>query len=327
MDGMVALMFDWYAFADYSGARSLAEQRKHIAWAVDQGSGTAITLGITREELLEAAVSLLLKAKEQGKRVVFGFDHNYGFPQGLHEALFGSSPADWRQTLEGYAASVAESMYRKQENGPRAGAGGMGAGSGREKTVPAVSSGWSPRNWARESNARIAGLLGAGHGPFWGTRFERRPELSLFRSYKLPDGTSFELRERRLAEERFRRLKPAYQISGIGTVGQQSLYGILYLRELLHRCRQEGIPVHVWPQDGMAIPEGSHMAVEVYPTLLLMLEGITAPRTDSGDAAACVQWLRRMDGEGQLESMLSASFSPEDWERARLEGWVLGVAP
>lgn len=319
-------IFDWYAFADYSGARSPSGQRKHIAWAVDQGSGTGVTAGITREGLLEAALFLLREAQREGKRMLFGFDHNYGFPQGFYEAAFGEAPADWREVLEGFAASAGRFMALKRSGnkpGVQPGSGG-GTGAG-EKEGPGLWNKWLPRDWAREMNERIAETLGRPAGPFWGTLFARRPDASLFGEYMLPSGERFLLADRRLAEERFRRLKPAYQIGGIGSVGQQSLYGMLYLRELLRLCREEGIPVHVWPQDGMRIPADCHVAVEIYPTLSLLMEGIGGPRTDAGDAAACVQWTRRMDREGRLEGVLRQDFTPEEWGRVRLEGWVLGV--
>ncbi|MNC01220.1 hypothetical protein D3C75_485640 [compost metagenome] len=50
-------MFDWFAFADYSGAAEAAAQRKAIAWAVDRGDGKEISVvqGITRQGLLQEA--------------------------------------------------------------------------------------------------------------------------------------------------------------------------------------------------------------------------------------------------------------------------------
>ena len=61
-------MFDWFAFADYSGARDAAAQRKAIAWAVDRREGKGITVaqGLTRQVLLLEAVALLLEAENQG---------------------------------------------------------------------------------------------------------------------------------------------------------------------------------------------------------------------------------------------------------------------
>jgi hypothetical protein len=324
-------VFDWYAFADYSGAGREAEQRKHIAWAVDRGNGIVVTQGLTRWGLLESVSGLLRAAQMEGKRVLFGFDHNYGFPQGFYEALHGSAPADWRQVLEGYAVSVA-SFLQKEGRGP-AGANKAGytstwnRGGCMDDFIAEALRSWSPRDWARSVNEAIGMGIGSLQGPFWGTLFERRPEASLFGERRHSSGLCFRFRERRLVEERFRRLKPAFQLGGIGSVGQQSLQGMLHLYKLLRLCSAEGIPVHVWPQDGCRVPAGGHLAVEVYPTLALELEGIVAPRTDAGDAVASVRWMRRVDGEGLLRGLLLANFRDEQWQRVRLEGWVLGVDP
>lgn len=325
-----ARMFDGYAFADYSGARSKAEQRKHIALAVDEGAvdGMRLVEGITRRKLLETVMELLREAHGAGKRMILGFDHNYGFPEGFHEAVRGETPTDWRTVVEGYVGAVVESEGGRGIAGRTPGEGydaecrqDVGDAGG----LLSLLENWAPREWAAWVNERVGAALGTSEGPFWGTMFKRRPDMELFRAYRLPDGgASFRFRERRLVEERFRRLKPAYQLGGIGSVGQQSLYGILYLRELLRRCEREEIPMHVWPQDGEAIPNGSHVLAEMYPTWFL--EPDAGPRSDAGDAMACVRWLSDMDRQGELAPWFTLrGLTEEERERARLEGWALGM--
>lgn len=327
-------MFDWFAFADYSGARDAAAQRKAIAWAVDQrgGQGLSVTQGLTRQSLLLETLALLQEAENLGKRVLFGFDHNYGFPAGFYEALWGVAPDSWEQVIEDYYKSVEHFAGWKIEGKDAAenptgealpGTAVRGRGGANLMRLEQ----WLPREWARAANAQISCQLDLKQGPFWGSRFGPKPEAGMFRSFDLPDGGSFMLHDRRLVEMRYRRLKPGYQVGGIGSVGQQTLYGILYLRELLRLCREEGMAVHVWPQHGARIPETGHVAVEVYPTLSLQLEGIRGPRTDAGDAAACVRWLERLDREGSLQKLAAMPFGKTEWARARLEGWVLGIPP
>lgn len=295
---------DWVVFADYSGARSASEQRKRIALAIDDGRGEIrVSGGMTRGELLDRVLVLLEEAERMGQRVLLGFDHNYGFPVGFHEALHGELPADWRAVLEGFVLTVW---------GP--------GGWSRRKLAD-----WPVRDWARESNEHIGLALGTGAGPFYGTQFARYPGPELYGHYRLPDGREFRLYERRLAEERLRRLKPPYQIGGIGTVGQQSLYGMLHLYGLLEACRERGISLHVWPMDGTKVPEGSHVLAEMYPSMHHRPED--GPRTDAGDAQACVRWVRQEERAGRLEHWLTPSFRAEEWERVRLEGWVLGLMP
>ena len=325
-------MFDWFAFADYSGARDAAAQRKAIAWAVDrrEGEGISVAQGLNRQGLLLEAVALLQEAENQGKRVLFGFDHNYGFPQGFYEALWGAEPGSWEQVLEDYYKSVEHFAGWKKESfgmgsDPMDEAAPAAAGHVRNGADPLQLEQWSPREWAREANMQISRQLEVMAGPFWGSRFGPKPDAGIFRAYTLPDGRPFVLHDRRLVEMRYRRLKPGYQVGGIGSVGQQTLYGILYLRELLALWRKAGTALHVGPQHGARIPETGHVAVEVYPTLSLALEGIRGPRTDAGDAAACVSWMSRLDREGRLEQLLTSPFGETEWARAKLEGWVLGV--
>lgn len=321
-------MFDWYAFADYSGAADEAAQRKAIAWAVDRGEGIVVTQGLTRQGLLRNAVALLREAESMGKRVLFGFDHNYGLPAGLYEALWGAEPVSWEQIIGDYCQSVAQfAGWKKDDFDAELQGDNEGRNGGSGKACALRLEQWSPRAWAKVANEQIVHNLDVAAGPFWGSRFGPKPDAELFRAFTLPGGQSFVLHDRRLAEMRYRRLKPGYQLGGIGSVGQQTLYGILYLRELLDQCRKEKIAVHVWPQEGSRVPEAGHVAVEVYPTLSLALEGIRGPRTDAGDAAACVSWLSRLDREGELEQLLGLPFSEEEWKHARLEGWVLGIKP
>lgn len=294
----------------------MAAQRKHIAFAVDEGRGSpAVASGMTRTELQGAVLELLRKADRQGKRVLFGFDHNYGLPEGFHEALQGEVPAGWREVLGGYAASA-----------------GMGAEAGGEvKAMADRLDHWLPREWAREANNRIGLALGGGAGPFWGTLFGCRPARELFRSYRLSDGkTAFQFRERRLAEERLPRLKPAYQLGGIGSIGQQSLFGLLHIHKLLEECRTGGTVVFVWPQYGLELPASGHVLAEMYPTLCLEYLGLLggSPRSDAGDAKACVQWAGDRDREGTLaECFRLSGLTDAEQSRVRVEGWPLGLMP
>lgn len=304
--------FDRYAFADYSGSRSKQEQRKHIVLAVMDSGGTdsiELTGGVTRSELRQSVLRLLRLAEREGKRLLFGFDHNYGFPEGFHEAVHGAEPSDWHAVLDGFAGTVRPGLMPG------------------ESLPDEVLDSWNPREWARTINERIGLTLETGAGPFWGTLFERRPDPSMFGRFRLPDGTAYELKERRLAEERLRRLKPAYQLGGIGSVGQQSLFGMLHLRELLLTCRKEGIPVFVWPQDGVEVPSRGHVLAEMYPTLCLGELGLKGvPRSDAGDAQACVVWAERNDSAGDPEGFFRLDgLTAEELRRARLEGWPLGL--
>ncbi|KEO82750.1 hypothetical protein [Tumebacillus flagellatus] len=221
-------MFDWYAFADYSGAKTLAGQRKHIVLA--KGDGRDVTLvHHTRASLFGAWKGLLQGAGE--KRILLGVDHSYSFPLGFYEAVTGETQRSWDDLLA------------------------------LLKSAASCLSEWNPRDWAAQANAVIAARTGHSTGPFWGAHFRAQVKKPNFPHAEL------RLPERRLVETRNRSLKPIYQLGGNGAVGLQSLFGMPYLAHLRRFCREQGILLHAWPFDGWEIPAHGHVLVEVYPTL------------------------------------------------------------
>jgi len=92
--------FDTILFADYSGAASPAAQRRAIAlWRADRGGRPRKIHGpFTREALREEILDLLLKATREGRRVLFGIDHQWSWPRGLWAAA-GLAELPWREAL------------------------------------------------------------------------------------------------------------------------------------------------------------------------------------------------------------------------------------
>ncbi|HEU4965039.1 MAG TPA: hypothetical protein VFV52_14470 [Bacilli bacterium] len=281
--------FDIYAFADYSGAATPRAQRKSIVLATcEAGSEREMHLSHhSREELVAAVETLLATASQQGKRVLFGFDHSYSFPGGFYEAVTGEAWNSWEQVLN-LLATGTDRLPRIEELTGRAFAKAVNDLFGEK---------WS---WD-------------GGGPFWGANFVQLKDPK-FPYDELP------LQERRLVEERCRRMKPIYKIGGAGSVGLQALYGIRYLARLRKFCQEQGIEVFAWPFDGWEVPQSGHVLVEVYPTLFNKQE-----RTDTNDALACAAWLAQQDRQGTLREWFEIPLTVEERERARLEGWVIGV--
>lgn len=171
------------------------------------------------------------------------------------------------------------------------------------------------REWAAEVNLAIMRRLNTDHGPFWGPHFKQQ-----LRNPRFPHET-FDLKERRLVEEKCLKMKPIYQIGGNGAVGLQALYGIGYLARLRAFCREQEIPLFCWPYDGWELPARGHVWLEVYPTLYNH-----GKRGDAEDASACVTEIARLDRAGELRELCQVhGLSEEERRRASLEGWVLGV--
>ncbi len=155
-------------------------------------------------------------------------------------------------------------------------------------------------------------------GPFRGPNFkdqQKNPEFPF---------KSWNMKEKRLVEERIPQTKPIYKIGGIGSVGLQSLYGIQNLVELRNEIRSRGIELFCWPFDGWDLPSSGHVLVEIYPKLFNKKS-----KNHLQDAEACSKWLYKHDEKGRLLDWFDPNnFKLEtrnELQRASLEGWIIGV--
>jgi hypothetical protein len=92
--------FDTFLFADYSGAASSSAQRRTIAlWRKDVGRGAGKVEGpFTRALLRARLLSLLEEATRQDRRVLFGVDHQWSWPEDLWRVA-GLAGRPWREAL------------------------------------------------------------------------------------------------------------------------------------------------------------------------------------------------------------------------------------
>jgi hypothetical protein len=92
--------FDTFLFADYSGAASPSAQKRAIAlWRLERGGRPRKVPGpFTREALREAILSALVAATHQGRRVLFGIDHQWSWPRDLWAAA-DLADRPWREAL------------------------------------------------------------------------------------------------------------------------------------------------------------------------------------------------------------------------------------
>lgn len=295
------MIFDVYAFADYSGATSKALQHKAIAWSVfDRVTQQAtVTSGWTRQTLHSALVDLLVQSSQSKKRVIFGFDHCYSFPYGFYQAVTCQKTGTWQEMLGWYYHDIKQSSDDKNEI--------------------------NPRLWAHRINQLLINRDGFLHGPFWGPNFSPLKKQFIF-EIPVPKFPHLRWHERRVVESKIKALKNIFQLGGAGSVGLQSLYGMYYIYELMEVCRIKGIPLHVWPYDGWDIPLDCHVLVEVYATLYLMKN--SGKRTDQGDANACTAWVSSQDESGNLGTFFKKDrleLTVIEEERVEMEGWVLGI--
>lgn len=97
--------FDVFLFADYSGAASPSAQKRAIAlWGLDRGGRPRKVRGpFTREALREAILGTLVEATREGRRVLFGIDHQWSWPRDLWAAA-GLAGRPWREALRSLVA-------------------------------------------------------------------------------------------------------------------------------------------------------------------------------------------------------------------------------
>jgi hypothetical protein len=141
----------------------------------------------------------------------------------------------------------------------------------------------------------------------------------LARSYGVPTTSDWSGDPVRLTERAMPGAKPATRLGGTGAVAGQTLVGLGQLHRLLADGEAAGIPLLVWPMDGLADDGRHHVGVEVYPTFC---RPARVPKSDDADARWACRWSARAD----LARALDLTRAPRPVRRAaRLEGWILGA--
>ncbi|HVR95114.1 MAG TPA: hypothetical protein VMW27_00765 [Thermoanaerobaculia bacterium] len=90
--------------------------------------------------------------------------------------------------------------------------------------------------------------------------------------------------------------------------------------------RRAGDRVHVWPFDGFDVPRGRSVLAEVRPARLTNRYPKDGLSKIEQDAYSICAWLQERDRLDLLAPYFKPALSGPEQERARLEGWILGVA-
>jgi hypothetical protein len=83
---------------------------------------------------------------------------------------------------------------------------------------------------------------------------------------------------------------------------------------------------HVWPFDGWEVPGGVSVLAETRPARLRHRYPKDGLSSEDQDAYAICAWLQDRDRHGLLDPYFQPPLTDEEKDRARLEGWILGVA-
>jgi hypothetical protein len=278
------MRFDIVAMADYSGAHSESAQKKHIYLTtfIRSEHKVSITSMITRNQLRQKMEHVLVDATTKNQVVLIGLDHNFGFPVGFA-----------KQVVTGHVMGWFEQFNCLTEKRRLVNLG--------------------PRNWADLINQKLSIPALREKGPFWGPNFNpSRKPVRMF--------SKLQMSARRLVEERCHGMKSIFQLGGAGSVGLQSLHGMVQLFKIIEFCRRQNIPVHIWPFDGWNVPQNKHLIIEIYPAIYN-----AGKKGDMEDSWASMYWFREKLKTDTLSGFFHPRLSPDEKKRALVEGWVPGI--
>lgn len=292
-------LFDEYLFADYSGGGEDSHAQGNIALftlsssSVPQelSSPSETTNSFSRNLLTAFVLDRLTDATNRQRRIVFGFDHQYGWPLRLRRHAKVES-LDWRNKIKILA-------------------------SGSQKVgLPPLD---IPKRYCQLFNRFT------GQQSFW-TPFKRvaksygikteRPEDPILDRFRLTElvrplkGTA--------------RPKPADAVGGTGEgiVGGQTICGFRQLAKMLDRS-----DIAWWPFDGLDILSeayvGKHVGVEIYPSAVR-----PGPQeSDEHDATETCLAISGADERGDLEKLMQLNIPKEFQDQVIKEGWIIGMNP
>jgi len=295
-----AALFDHYVFADYSGAMSRSAQRRAIRVAVAHQDKPPFILrgGLTREDLIDELLDQLQAATRAGARVCFGQDHQYGIPIGLAREI-GLAGCTWRDALE----RLCNGTYG--ETAPKL---------AHARTFGADFNGWLQRQ---------------GGDPYFYSATKHRAYCIPQRNPRASDDSVYRLTELCRPISGFGAPKALNRVGDNGSVGGQTLVGLIAIRELLVRAAEAKIPVRCWPFDGLDVISpayhAAHVLVEPYPSAVRKLD---VAQSDIEDALASAQRVQQEDRNGSLAHALDLRDLSEDQKLVvSFEGWIISHRP
>lgn len=284
-------LFDRYIAVDWSAANS-PKRGKDSIWIGDFGPAGRVPSENppTRHVAMDEIVRRLLGALERGERVMLGFDFVFGYPRGAASAIAGT--ADWRAVWRYLNAELTDDPENR---------------SNRFQIAEAI-------------NRRLA------DGPhFWGHPHQHSYDAL---GPRRPASAYANIPERRIAEGFVPRVQPIWKLTGVGSVGSQSMLGIARLEALRHHP-ELAAHIAIWPFETDFAAELSKpiTVVEIYPSMFPVTEADGLPR-DRAQVEMASTRFAELDRDDLLASFLSApsSLTAEQYALALAEeGWIAGA--
>jgi hypothetical protein len=294
--------FDAYVMVDWSSSLSPVTGNDSIWIARGVWSDQTFTAGYpenvsTRVRAIDILREQVLLWRNEGKRVLVGFDFAFGYPAGFARALgLTSVGGAWRALHEHFASNVKDS----------------------DKNLHNRDS------FASECNRKVGAP-----GPFWGcaasseTGSLTQQRVGVF---QFPHHTLEEWRATDIAARRRVTTQSVWKLNCGVSVGGQTILGIKHLEELARSV--EG---HRWPFEGWSTPEGPAIwFAEIFLSLVRYPEWTAdyKSRRDRTQVQSCVRYAAERDSVGMLKGDFARPVTLDAVTLARVEdeeGWMLWV--
>jgi len=292
-------LFGAYLVADYSGAIEANRQRRAIKVALATDGEPVLNPGtFTRIELVAELFRQLTLHTEKGTRLLLGVDHQFSIPMALASEL-GLAQLPWREAI---------SKLYSGEYGPAGPQWGH------------------PQQFAAKFNDFLQNRGAPDY--FWSATKHQNYNLRCGTNPR-PGNENFRLTELCRSAQSSASPKPLSRLGDNGSVGNQTCCGLQHLLQLVHLCEQAGIPLAVWPMDGIDLTseayENRHVLMEPYPSAK---RPDHIQQSDSNDAIESARFLRDQDHRGALQHICNlSSLSPEEVQRVQFEGWIVSHLP
>ncbi|GAB4169159.1 MAG: hypothetical protein Kow00108_02650 [Calditrichia bacterium] len=137
---------------------------------------------------------------------------------------------------------------------------------------------FSAIDWAMHINHHLENTIN--FAPFWGPSFAAQKHKPLsWPTHFFP--------EKRTCEMLIPKTHSIFQLGGHGSVGLQSIHGLLWVKQLSDFCKSNRISMQIWPSTGSVQLQTGVLLLETYPGILN-----TGIKSDHNDALSICQFLK-----------------------------------
>ena len=298
-----SLGFDAYVMVDWSSNASPVTGNDSIWIATGAWSDRTFTAASpqnvpTRLKAVDLLRKQLLLWREEGKRVLVGFDFAFGYPASFARALGldVSLGGAWKALHEHFAANVKDSPQNLHNRD----------------------------SFADECNRQIGAP-----GPFWGcaagsaSRSLTQQRIGVF---QFPHHDLAEWRATDVVARSRVTTQSVWKLNCGVSVGGQTILGIKHLDELAR-----SVGGHRWPFEGWGTPDGSAIwFAEIFPSLVRYSEWSDEYKTrrDRTQVQSCVRYAAERDSAGMLKGDFAKPATLDVATLAKVEneeGWILWV--